>query len=165
MATQLFPMSQLGGSYSPGILMYRPTVQRQHGHGFGSFLSGLFRTLIPTAKKYVLPHAINAAKSVASDVINGRNLRESVRDGAKGLLKDVTSQVFHQKGNGTRANRKRKLQAFLEDEESNEPFKTQHKSKRVKKVALAASKYKKAKRYTSNKKRILKKSDFVTLFD
>lgn len=153
MATQII-MEQQGGGYQPGLLMYRPNVQRQHGHGIGSFFGSMFRRLIPLAKEYLLPHAVNAVKNVASDVANGVNLKQSLRENAKGVLKGVTNQVFNQKGSGARRGRKRKAHSSH--------------GKAIKKRKASKSKKTKSKRtkkYSSKKTRQLKKSDFITLFD
>ncbi len=145
-------MVQQGGGYEPGLLMYRPNVRRQHGHGLGSFFSGMFSRLLPLAREYILPHAISAVKNVASDMVNGGNFKQSIRDNAKGVFKGVANQVFNQNGSGARRGRKRKTQSSIK--------KISKKRKGSKK-----NKSKKPKKYSSKKKRQLKKSDFITLFD
>lgn len=145
---------QYGGEYQPGLLMYRPNLRRQHGHGLGSFFGTMFSRLIPLAKEYLLPHAVTAAKNVASDVVNGVGLKQSLRTNAKGVLKGVANQVFNQKGSGARRGRKRKSHS------SHGKSTKKHKPSSFKK-----SKSRKSKKYSSKKKRQLKKSDFITLFD
>lgn len=140
-----------GGGATPGLLMYRPNIRRQHGHGIGSFFGSIFRRLIPLAKTYVLPHAVKAARNVASDMLEGKNFKSSIKENATGALKGVASQVFNQSGSGMARGRKRKSKS------KGFNFVKRRKTTKAKRV--------KAKKYTSNKKRKLKKSDFVTLFD
>lgn len=145
---------QHGGSYQPTMLMYRPNIRRQHGHGMGSFFTSVFSRLIPLAKEYILPHAVTAVKNVASDVVNGVNLKQSLKDNARGVLKGVASQVFNQKGSGARRGRKRKA------------ISSHGKSvKRRKGSKPKKNRSGKVKKYSTKKKRQLKKSDFITLFD
>ena len=148
----------------PGPLMYRPTALRQHGHGFGSFLSSFFRTLLPVAKKYVLPHVVEGARNVASDIMNGKSFKESMKENATGVLKGVAGQVFSQRGNGSRRGQKRKRGM---SNQLGEGFKRRkvRKTKSKKPRKSGNKKSRKAKKYTSKKKNSLKKSDFVTLFD
>ena len=145
---------QYGGAYQPNMLMYRPNIRRQHGHGMGSFFASMFSRLIPLAKEYILPHAVNAVKNVAADVVNGVDIKQSLKDNAKGVLKGVTNQVFNQKGSGARRGRKRKAHSSQAN-----PIKRRKTSKAKKPIS------KKIKKYTNKKKRQLKKSDFITLFD
>lgn len=153
MASQ-FIMVQHGGGYEPGLLMYRPNIRRQHGHGLGSFFSGMFSRLLPLAKEYILPHAVSAVKNVASDIANGVNLKQSIRNNAKGVFKGVANQVFNQNGSGARRGRKRKAHSSIKKSVK------KHKGSKSKK-----NKPRKAKKYSSKKKRQLRKSDFITLFD
>lgn len=155
MATQ-FVIAQQGAGFEPGLLMYRPNVRRQHGHGIGSFLGAMFSRLLPIAKEYILPHAVNAVKNVANDIVHGVNLKQSLKDNAKGVFKDVTNQVFNQKGSGSRRGKKRRANS------------SQTKSKKAKQRKTSThkkSKSKKPKSYSSKSRRQLKKSDFITLFD
>lgn len=145
------PYQERSGGYEPGLLVYRPTLHRQHGHGLGSFLGMVVRKLIPLAKTYVLPHAMNGLKNVAKDIWDGKEIKSSIKDNAKGVFKGVANQIMNQTGSGIRRGRKRKSSS-----------KTSSSSKRRK---THFKKAKKAKKYTSNKRRKVRKSDFVTLFD
>lgn len=155
MSTQ-FVIAQEGAGFQPGLMMYRPNVRRQHGHGLGSFLSSMFSRLLPIAREYILPHAVKAVKNVASDVVNGVPFKQSLKDNAKGVFKDVTNQVFNQNGSGARRGKKRKASSSLVKSK---------KTKRSKAKSQRKSAFKKPKSYSSKNKRQLKKSDFITLFD
>lgn len=155
MSTQ-FVIAQQGAGFQPGLLMYRPNVRRQHGHGIGSFLGSMFSRLLPIAKEYIFPHAIKAVKNVANDIVHGVNIKQSLKDNARGVFKDVTSQVFNQSGSGKRRGKKRKANSSL------------HKSKKTKRTKSKSKKKSVSKKltpYSSNNRRQLKKSDFITLFD
>lgn len=54
----------------------------QRGHGIGSFLGGLFRSVLPLLKsgaKFVGKEALNAGAGLLSDLVNARPLDESVK--------------------------------------------------------------------------------------
>ncbi len=155
MSTQ-FVIAQQGAGFQPGLLMYRPNVRRQHGHGIGSFLGAMFSRLLPIAKEYILPHAVAAVKNVANDVVHGVNFKQSLKDNAKGVFKGVTNQVFNQNGSGKRRGKKRK---------ANSSHNKSQKIKRRKTKSGRGTATKKLKSYSSKNKRQLKKSDFITLFD
>lgn len=142
-------LSQLGSGLESGLLMYRPNVRRQHGHGLGAFFGRMFRHLLPFAKNVILPSAIGAVRNIASDRLEGKNLKESLKSNAIGVLKDVGSNLLGQTGSGRRRGRKRKR--------SSKP-----KNKNVKKRKITKRR-KPAKR--RRVKKSLKKSDFVSLFD
>lgn len=72
-------------------IIYRG-VPYQRGHGIGSFLGGLFRSVFPLLKsgaKAVGTEALNAGMGLISDMINARPLNESV----KTHLKNITTNL------------------------------------------------------------------------
>jgi len=112
---------QVGRGLDDGLVYYKSSYRRQRGAGLGSILGSIARRLIPiaqnilwpAAKKYVLPHAATAAKQVASDVLSGRNVKESIKDHGKQALKGIGEQIVNQSGSGRKRRRikvrKRKL--------------------------------------------------------
>lgn len=67
----------------------------QRGHGIGSFLGGLFRSILPLLKsgaKFVGKEALNAGAGVLSDIVNSQPIDESVKSRLK-----VISQNFKRK--------------------------------------------------------------------
>lgn len=112
---------QVGRGLDDGLVYYKSSYKRQRGGGLGSILGTIARRLIPiarnilwpAAKKYVLPHAATAAKQVASDVLSGRNVKESIKDHGKQALKGIGEQIINQSGSGRKRRRiklkKRKL--------------------------------------------------------
>ena len=81
----------------------------QRGHGFGSVLSGLFRSAMPMLKRIGKQGLITAA-SIASDVLGGQNFGDStrarVRDGINTFLEP--GQFSEQSGGKRRRTYKRK---------------------------------------------------------
>lgn len=72
-------------------IVYRG-VPHQRGHGIGSFLGGLFRSVFPLLKsgaKAIGSEALNAGMGLLTDVINARPLDESV----KTQLKNVSANL------------------------------------------------------------------------
>lgn len=100
-----------GGGLESGLLVYRPNLRRQHGHGLGSFFGRVFQRILPIAQKYVFPHAKTALKNVTRDVLDGKNIRESLQDNAKSALKGVANQVLTQSGSGRRGRKKKRKSA------------------------------------------------------
>jgi len=91
----------------------------QRGHGLGSMLSGLFRRVIfPFIKnnaRTVASHALKTGLKVADDVVEGKSLKESVKQHLPEGIKETAKSINWQTGSGQR---KRKL----------------HRHKRVKRV-------------------------------
>lgn len=98
---------QSGGSLESGLMLYRPNLRRQHGHGLGSFFGSVFRRILPIAQKYIFPHAKTALGNVARDALEGQNIGESLKSNSKSALKGIASQFVGQSGSGSRG-RKRK---------------------------------------------------------
>ncbi len=90
----------------------------QRGNGLGSFFRGLFRMILPVAKKVgkaVGREALATGANIASDLLKGQKFEESVKsrgkEGASNLLsKGATHLQQNQKGGrlGKRPARKRK---------------------------------------------------------
>lgn len=146
-----------GGGIEPGLLVYRPNVRRQHGHGLGAFFGRLASRLIPFAKEFILPHATKAAKNLAGDLLEGRNFKQSLKSNAVGVLKGVGNQLINQSGSGLRRGKKRK--------QTTKP----KKSVKRRRVSKPKRKLKKPKGKKQKKNRgrrtTLKKNDFLTIFD
>ena len=101
---------QVGRGLDDGLSFYKSSYRRQRGAGLGGILGTIARRLIPiaknilwpAAKKYVLPHATEAAKNLATDVLSGRNVKESIKERASTALKKVGDQIINQSGSGRR---------------------------------------------------------------
>src|SRR5271163_285087 len=72
-----------------GALRVFQGVRRQRDHGFGSVLSGLFRSAMPMLKR-VGKQALTTGAYIASDLLGGKRFGESartrVREGIKSFL-------------------------------------------------------------------------------
>lgn len=91
------PQSNIFESYyvnqaGAGLPVYRgSTVMR--GHGIGSFLAGLFRSVFPVLKsagRAVLTQAANAGANVLHDVVSGQT---PLRDSLKRRVEDAGQQL------------------------------------------------------------------------
>lgn len=69
----------LGGGNLPGFRAYSAF---QRGAGLGSFFKGLFRAALPLFKS-AGKQAVVAGSSIATDLLNGRNLKDSVKEHGK----------------------------------------------------------------------------------
>lgn len=106
---------QIGRGLDDGLVYYKSSYRRQRGAGLGGILGTIARKLIPiaknilwpAAKKYVLPHATQAAKHMAGDVLSGRNIKESVKERGINALKGIGEGIFTQSGSG----RKRRIKS------------------------------------------------------
>ena len=76
----------------------------QRGHGFGSVLSGLFRSAVPMLKR-IGKQALTTGAYIASDMLGGKKFNESaqarVRQGIKSFL-PPDDDVSEQTGSGRR---------------------------------------------------------------
>ena len=97
---------------------YRPGQSR--GSGIWSILSQFGKRALPLLKKYVLPSAMEFGKNVASDVIEGRSIKESLRNRGKSSLKNIGKTILkggkkrkrsrsHVKGRGSRVSKMRRV--------------------------------------------------------
>jgi hypothetical protein len=91
---------------SGGGEFYRANVLRQRGAGFGSFLKGVGRFLLPLVRKHVLPHAASAARNVMGDIIEGKNVGQALKQhGIEGIKEVGKSIMGAQSGSGIRRKR------------------------------------------------------------
>lgn len=76
----------------------------QRGHGFGSVLSGLFRSAVPMLKR-IGKQALTTGAYIASDMLGGKKFDEAaktrVRQGINSFLQPDT-EVSEQSGSGRR---------------------------------------------------------------
>lgn len=92
LAYQRYYMGQVGSGQS-GIFI---GSKNQKGHGFGSMLSGLFRSAAPILKKGLASFgksALSTGLSIATDVLDGRNARESARQRVSEGIKNMTRET------------------------------------------------------------------------
>lgn len=84
-------------------------VQYQRGGGFGSVFRGLMRFILPIAKtagRSLGKQAIKAGSRIATDVIDGRNIRESAEEHSTKAIKNLGARA--RKATGRRP-RKRQI--------------------------------------------------------
>ena len=84
----------------------------QRGHGLGSMLSGLFRGAVPLLRRGLNTfgkHALKTGIDIASDVSEGRGVKESAKRRVKEGIKRFASNPFgsNQSGSGKRRKVKR----------------------------------------------------------
>lgn len=75
-----------------GVGIIYKGAPHQRGHGIGSFLGGLFRSVFPllqSGAKFVGKEALNAGMGLLSDMVSARPLDESI----KTRLKTVSSNL------------------------------------------------------------------------
>lgn len=73
----------------------------QRGTGIGNFFSGLFRNFVPYAQSFfkskagqtVKDIALQAASNVASDVISGKNVKESATESLQKAKKRINTAI------------------------------------------------------------------------
>jgi hypothetical protein len=107
---------------------YRANLPRQRGSGFGSFFKSIGRFLLPLVRRHVLPHALSTAKNVMGDVLEGKNVGESLKEhGLEGIKEVGRSLLDSQSGSGLK--RKRSTPLAL-------PNKRSRKSKGAKKKGI-----------------------------
>ena len=93
---------QHGGAATMDRPLFFAGVRRQRGAGIGGIFGTLARRLLPFAKKYILPHALEAVKNVATDLSDGKNFKQSLKQNTVGALKSAGNQIFNQSGSGIR---------------------------------------------------------------
>lgn len=71
----------------------------QRGHGIGNMLSGLMKSAIPLLKKSgksVGKHLLSAGMNIATDVLSGKNIKESskkrLKAGGRNAIRELKSQ-------------------------------------------------------------------------
>ena len=62
-----------------GALPYFTGSRVQRGHGFGSLLGGLLRTVAPLIKRGALVLGNRAGTQIAGDVLSGQNIRTAAK--------------------------------------------------------------------------------------
>lgn len=75
-----------------GIGVIYKGVPYQRGHGIGSFLGGLFRSILPllsSGAKVIGKEALNAGVGLLSDMVGSRPMEESI----KSRLKEASSNL------------------------------------------------------------------------
>jgi hypothetical protein len=84
----------------------------QRGYGIGGILKSLARYAIPLFKqgaKVVRKRALQAATEVGQDILQGKNVRESVKTHGGDVAKDFAEQgartLLHQTGHGRKRRR------------------------------------------------------------
>jgi len=87
---------------------YSNNWRRQKGSGLGGILGSIARRVIPLAKHYILPHAKKAIKNISKDILEGKNVKDTLKRHATTAIKDVGQGILNQSGSGTRAKLKKK---------------------------------------------------------
>jgi hypothetical protein len=106
---------------------YRANISRQRGSGFGSIFKSVGRFLLPLVRKHVLPYAAKTAKNVMDDVLEGRNVGQSLKEHGLAGIKDVGRSVFgSQSGSGSRLKRKTSTSVQIK--------RKKHKKQRIKSI-------------------------------
>jgi len=87
----------------------------QRGHGLGSILGGFFRRLVlpflKTNSKTMLENAMKTGMDVASDVIDGKSFKNSMKTHIPAGIKRTARELKFQSGSGVgRVKRKRRIQ-------------------------------------------------------
>jgi len=73
------------------------------GAGLGGLFGAFARRLLPLVKKFVVPHAAAALRSVASDVIESKQpFSQSLKSHGVNALKGVGRDLLRQTGSGRR---------------------------------------------------------------
>ena len=100
---------QLGGSIPLNENVFYTGIRRQRGGSvFSSLFSSLARNFLPFAKQYVLPNIKSTAKSVLSDVLEGENLKQSIKKRGVSSLKTMRRDYLAQSGSGRRRRTRQK---------------------------------------------------------
>ena len=138
---------QYGGALSIERPMYFAGVRRQRGAGIGGIFGTLARRLLPFAKKYILPYALEAVKNIATDLSEGKNFKESLKENAVSALKSAGNQIINQSGSGMRRGKNKSRAPAKSTKRS-----TSGKQGNSKKKASATKKSKAPKKSTATKK-------------
>ena len=114
---KFYSRQQRGGGLNDDLLYYKSSYRNQRGNGLGSIFGAIAKRLIPfakqvlwpAAKKYVLPHAKTAALGLTEDLLEGKNLRSSLKERGSEAIKGATQQLRDQSGSGFPTKQKRKI--------------------------------------------------------
>ena len=117
---KFYTRQQRGGGSDDDLLYYRSNYRRQRGAGLGSILGSIAKRLIPfaksvlwpAAKKYVLPHAKTAALGFTEDLLEGKNLKQSLKSRGTDVIKGTTQQLRDQSGSGRQKRNTRKAKPY-----------------------------------------------------
>ncbi len=74
-------------------------ARRQRGHGLGSILSGLLRTVTPLLKrgaKALGKRALKTGMQIAGDVIQGKNVKKAAKRRLKQMGADLVTKALQQ---------------------------------------------------------------------
>ena len=80
-----------------GALPYFAGARVQRGHGFGSLLGGLLRTVAPLIKRGALAlgnHALKTGTQIAGDVLSGENIRTAAKRRTKTAGRDLLQSLL-----------------------------------------------------------------------
>lgn len=104
----LFLESQArGGGVEDIRIFLPPPVQRgRRGGGIFNVLSGLAKKAVPFLMRNVAPEAMRMGKDVLGDVLEGRNIRQSLKTRGMAALKGVGRRLV--RGGGRRARKPKK---------------------------------------------------------
>jgi len=99
-----------GGGLDDIRIFLPPPVQRgRRGGGIFNVLSGLAKKAVPFLMRNVAPEAVRMGKDVLGDVLEGRNLRESLKTRGVAALKGVGQRLA--RGGGGRVRKRSKKKA------------------------------------------------------
>ena len=91
---------------------YRPN-RLSKGQGLWSILSQIGRRALPFLKEWVLPSAKEYGKNVLSDVIEGKNLKSSLKSRGNESLKNIGKKIGQRIMRGTRSRRRQKQHTLI----------------------------------------------------
>lgn len=101
-----------GGGLSDIKIFYPSSFQRaRRGGGIFNFLSGLAKKAVPFLMRNVAPEVVSMGKNVLSDALEGRRIRETLKERGIEALKGVGKRIV--RGGGKRRKSKRKKNRVL----------------------------------------------------
>lgn len=123
-----------------GIGVVYKGVLHQQGHGIGSFLGGLFRSVLPlisSGAKAIGKEALNAGVGILSDIVSAKPLEESVtsrfHEATSNLKRKADNKINRvMKGSGYK-NKKRNVESLIQLRKLKE--RTAKKVKKIKKLS------------------------------
>ena len=80
-----------------GALPYFAGARVQRGHGFGSLLGGLLRTVAPLIKRGALAlgnRALKTGAQIAGDILSGENIRTAAKRRTKTAGRDLLQSLL-----------------------------------------------------------------------
>lgn len=97
-----------GGGLEDIRIFLPPPVQRgRRGGGIFNILSGLAKKAIPFLMRNVAPEAVRMGKDVLGDVLDGRDIRHSLKTRGVSALKGVGQRLARGGGKGVRKRQRR----------------------------------------------------------